>query len=62
VLEDMIDGSGAAPRTGALLPAAVRHRQLRVRTLLLGMQLALADGRPAQLTPGAPGADRLAGG
>jgi hypothetical protein len=50
VLEDVIDNSGAAERIEALLPSAVRHRQLTVRTLLLGMQLALADDRPAQLT------------
>jgi hypothetical protein len=50
VLEDVIDNSGAAGRTEALLPSAVRHRQLKVRTLLLGMQLALADDRPAHLT------------
>ena len=49
-LEDIIDTSGAAPRIEALLPSGVRHRQLRVRTLLLGMQLALADRRPAHLT------------
>jgi hypothetical protein len=49
-LEDIIDGSGAAPRIQALLPAAVRHRQLTARTLLLGMQLTLADDRPAHLT------------
>jgi hypothetical protein len=49
-LEDIIDTSGAAPRIEAMLPAGVRHRQLRVRTLLLGMQLALADRRPAHLT------------
>jgi len=49
-LEDIIDASGAAPRIEAMLPAGVRHRQLRVRTLLLGMLLALADRRPAHLT------------
>jgi hypothetical protein len=49
-LEDIIDTSGAAPRIEAMLPSGVRHRQLRVRTLLLGMQLALADRRPAHLT------------
>ena len=49
-LENIIDTSGAAPRIEAMLPAGVRHRQLRVRTLLLGMQLALADRRPAHLT------------
>ena len=50
VLEDIIDASGAAPRIEALLPAGVRHRQLTVRTLLLGMMLTLADDRPAHLT------------
>jgi hypothetical protein len=50
VLEGIIDGSGVAPGIEALLPAAVRHRQLRARTLLLGMQLTLADHRPAHLT------------
>jgi hypothetical protein len=50
VLADIIGNSGAAERIEALLPAAVRRRQLRVRTLLLGMQLALADDRPAHLT------------
>jgi hypothetical protein len=49
-LEDIIDASGSAPRIEALLPAGVRHRQLRVRTLLLGMMLTLADRRPAYLT------------
>ena len=33
-----------------MLPAGVRARQLAVRTLLPGMMLALADGRPAHLT------------
>jgi len=49
-LEDIIDTSGTAPRIEALLPIGVRCRQLRVRTLLLGMLLALADRRPAHLT------------
>ena len=49
-LEDIIDGSGVAPPIQALLPAAVRRRQLTIRTLLLGMQLTLADDRPAHLT------------
>jgi hypothetical protein len=49
-LEDITDSSGAAPRIEAVLPAGIRHRQLRVRTLLLGMLLALADRRPAHLT------------
>jgi hypothetical protein len=50
VLEAIIDASGIAPRIEVLLPAGVRHRQLGVRTLFLGMLLALADGRPAHLT------------
>ena len=49
-LEEIIDDSGIAPRTEDMLPAGVRARQLAVRTLLLGMMLALADGRPAHLT------------
>ena len=49
-LEAIIDGSGVAPRIEMLLPAGVRPRQLRVRTLLLGMLLTLADHRPAHLT------------
>ena len=49
-LEDLIDGSGIAPGIEVLLPAGVRHRQLAVRTLILGMLLTLDDGRPAQLT------------
>ena len=49
-LEEIIGVSGIAPRIEALLPAGVRHRQLRVATLLLGMMLTLADRRPAHLT------------
>ena len=45
-----MDASGIAPRIEALLPSGARARQLAVRTLLLGMMLALADGRPAHLT------------
>jgi hypothetical protein len=48
--EEIIDASGAAPRIEAMLPVGVRARQLLVRTLLLGMLLALADHRPAHLT------------
>jgi hypothetical protein len=48
--EEIIDASGVAPRIEALLPAGVRHRQLRVRTLLAGMMLTQADHRPAHLT------------
>jgi hypothetical protein len=49
-IEEIIDGSAAAPRIEALLPAGVRHRQLKVRTLLTGMMLTLDDRRPAHLT------------
>jgi hypothetical protein len=48
--EEIIDASGVAPRIEALLPTGVRHRQLRVRTLLAGMMLTQADHRPAHLT------------
>jgi hypothetical protein len=50
VFEEVIDTSGVAPRIEVLLPAGVRPRQLRVRTLLAGMCLAQADHRPAHLT------------
>ena len=49
-LEGIIDTSGSAPRIEALLPAGARHRQLSVRTLLLGMHLALDSRHPAHLT------------
>src|SRR5579864_9355952 len=49
-IEEIIDASGVAPRIEALLPTGVRHRQLRVRTLLAGMLLTQADQRPAHLT------------
>jgi hypothetical protein len=49
-LEGVLDASGIAPRAEALLPSGARARQLAVRTLLLGMMLAIADGRPAHLT------------
>jgi hypothetical protein len=48
--EEIIDASGAAPRIEAMLPAGARRRQLSVRTLLAGMCLTQADGRPAHLT------------
>ncbi|HEY6315458.1 MAG TPA: hypothetical protein VIY52_32275 [Streptosporangiaceae bacterium] len=48
--EEIIDASGVAPQIEALLPTGVRHRQLRVRTLLAGMMLTQADCRPAHLT------------
>ena len=49
-LEEIIDASGVAPRIEAALPIGVRPRQLSVRTLLAGMCLTQADGRPAHLT------------
>jgi hypothetical protein len=49
-IEEIIDASGVAPRIEALLPTGVRHRQLRVRTLLAGMLLCQAGHRPAHLT------------
>ena len=49
-LEEVIDASGVAPRIEAMLPIGVRARQLSVRTLLAGMCLTQADGRPAHLT------------
>ena len=48
--EEIIDASGIPPRIEAMLPIGVRPRQLKVRTLLAGMCLAQADGRPAHLT------------
>jgi hypothetical protein len=48
--EAVIDASGAAPRIEALLPSGARPRQLSARTLLPGMMITLADGRPAHLT------------
>jgi hypothetical protein len=50
VLEGIIDACGAATRIEAMLPIGVRARQLSVRTLLAGMCLTQADGRPAHLT------------
>ena len=50
VLEEVIDASGIPPRIEAMLPIGVRGRQLSVRTVLAGMCLSLADGRPAHLT------------
>lgn len=49
-IEAVIEVSGIAPRLEALLPLGVRPRQLSVRTLLVGICLALADGRPAHLS------------
>ena len=48
-LERIIDTSGIAGRIELLLPIGVRPRQLRVRTLLLGMLLTAVHGRPGHL-------------
>ncbi|HEX9358236.1 MAG TPA: hypothetical protein VF933_31025 [Streptosporangiaceae bacterium] len=50
VIEDIIDASGIAGAIEDLLPHGVRGRQLTARTLLTGMMLTVADGRPAHLT------------
>jgi hypothetical protein len=49
-LEAIVDASGIAPRIEALLPVGVRPRQLRVRTLLVGMLSVAVAGRPAHLS------------
>ena len=48
-LEAIVDRAGGAERVEAMLPAGVRPRQLRVRTLLVGMLLVACEGRPAHL-------------
>ncbi|MGH2748716.1 MAG: hypothetical protein ACRDKB_12465 [Actinomycetota bacterium] len=49
-VEQVVDASAVADKIEARLPVGVRPRQLLVRTLLVGMLLALKDGRPAHLT------------
>jgi hypothetical protein len=49
-LEEIIDRSGIVPGLETALPTGGRPRQLRVRTLLVGMLACAADGRPAHLT------------
>jgi hypothetical protein len=49
-VEAIIDASGVAKRIELLLPVGVRPRQLTVRTLLIGMTLAMLSGRDALLT------------
>lgn len=48
-LEAIIDASGVPGKIEALLPIGVRERQLSVRTLLLGILIALSDKRPVHL-------------
>lgn len=50
VIERIVADSGIAGAIEVLLPPAVRSRQLKAGTLLAGIMLALADGRPAHLT------------
>jgi hypothetical protein len=52
-LEALLDDEAVAEVLGrieGMLPTGVRPRQLAVRTLVLGMLLAVADARPAHLT------------
>jgi hypothetical protein len=49
-IEAILDRSGIAPALEDFLPRSVRRRQLTARTLLAGMLLTIADGRPAHLT------------
>ena len=49
-VEEIIDVSGIAGRIELLLPIGVRPRQLSARTLIVGMTLAMLDGRDALLT------------
>ena len=48
--ETVTGASGTAARIEAMLPIGVRPRQLTARTLLAGLCLTQADGRPAHLT------------
>lgn len=48
-LERIVDASGVAERIEAMLAVGSRRRQLRVRTLILGMLAVAVDGRPAHL-------------
>ena len=50
LVEQIIDASGNAERIEALLPIGVRPRQLRVRTLLIGMTLTMLARREALVT------------
>jgi hypothetical protein len=49
-LEAVIDAAGVAAALELALPTGGRPRQLPVRTLLVGMLVSQADGRPAHLT------------
>lgn len=49
-LEALVDTSGVAEMIETHMPTGGRPRQLSVRTLIIGILLAIADDRPAQLT------------
>ena len=49
-IEGVVDDAQVASRLEVLLPVGVRPRQLSVRTLLIGIMLALSDGRAAHLS------------
>jgi hypothetical protein len=49
-VEEIIDASGITTRIELLLPVGVRPRQLKVRTLLIGMTLTMLGARDALLT------------
>jgi hypothetical protein len=49
-LEALVDRSGAAAAIEERMPSGGRPRQLPVRTVLIGIALALSDDRPAHLT------------
>ena len=63
-LEAVIDTAEVVGKIESLLPVGVRPRQLRIRTLLLGMLLVACDGRPCHLRrvhhalTGLPGPDQ----
>lgn len=48
--EAIVDDAAVAADVEARLPIGVRPRQLSVRTLLVGVLITLADGRPAHLS------------
>lgn len=60
-IEAVVDEAGVAPLIEAMLPVGVRPRQLGVRTILVGMLLALVErrtaGRPGTQVPTAEAHD-----